>query len=166
LLQRVRTEGAWEEWLAFFLDGIATAAQEAADTAERTLRLFAGDRKKIEKLGRAASSALRLQELLQRNPFIRIRTAAKALKLTIPTVTNALNHLVRLGIVKEVSGKRRGRLFAYSRYVKSRLFQLSCAARSISTFFEAMCVPPFSQRDHPRAMVRPALVCDHAAPPL
>jgi Fic family protein len=45
LLQRVRTEGAWEEWLAFFLDGIATAAQEAADTAERTLRFFAGDRR-------------------------------------------------------------------------------------------------------------------------
>jgi len=118
LLQRVRTEGAWEDWLAFFLDGIAAAAQEAADTAERTLRLFAGDRKKIEQLGRAASSARRVHELMQRNPYIRIRTAARALKLTIPTVTSALNHLVRVGIVKEVSGKRRDRLFAYSRHVK------------------------------------------------
>jgi len=117
LLQRVRTDGVWEDWLAFFLEGIATAAQEAADTAERTLRLFAGDRKKVEQLGRAASSALRVQELMQRNPYIRIRTAARALKLTIPTVTSALNHLVRLGIVNEVSGKRRDRLFAYSRYV-------------------------------------------------
>jgi Fic family protein len=117
LLRRVRTDGAWEEWLAFFLDGIAAAAQEAADTAERTFRLFANDRKKIQELRRAAASALRVQELLQRNPFVRIRTAAKALKLTIPTVTSALNHLVQLGIVKEVSGKQRDRLFAYSRYV-------------------------------------------------
>ncbi|MGB9071110.1 MAG: Fic family protein [Terriglobales bacterium] len=117
LLQRVRTEGAWEDWLAFFLDAVAVAAQEAADTAERTVRLFADDKKKIQKLGRAASSALRVQELLQRNPFIRIQTAAKALQLTIPTVTSALNHLVQLRIVKEVSGKRRDRLFAYSRYV-------------------------------------------------
>ena len=117
LLQRVRTDGAWEDWLAFFLDGVAAAAQEAADTAERTLRLFANDRKKIQELGRAATSALRVQELMQRNPFVRIRTAAKALKLTIPTVTSALNHLVQLGIVKEISGKRRDRLFAYSRYV-------------------------------------------------
>ncbi len=117
LLQRVRTDGAWEDWLAFFLDGIAAAAQEAADTAERTLRLFANDRQKIQKLGRAATSALRVQELMQRNPFVRIRTAAKTLKLTIPTVTSALNHLVRLGIVKEISRKRRDRLFAYSRYV-------------------------------------------------
>ena len=117
LLQRVRTDGAWEDWLRFFLEGVATAAQEAADTAERTLRLFTGDRKKIEKLGRAAPSTLRIQEFMQRNPLIRIRTAAKALKLTVPTVTSALNHLVRLGIVKEVSGKQRDRLFAYSRYV-------------------------------------------------
>ncbi len=117
LLQRVRTEGAWEDWLAFFLDAVAVAAQEAADTAERTVRLLAGDKKKIQKLGRAASSALRVQELLQSNPFIRIQTAAKALQLTIPTVTSALNHLVQLRIVKEVSGKRRDRLFAYSRYV-------------------------------------------------
>lgn len=117
LLQRVRTEGAWEDWLAFFLDGVGAAAQEAADTAERTLSLFAKDREKIEKLGRAAPSALRVQELMQKNPFIRIRTAAKALKLTFPTVTSALNHLLRLGIVKEVSRKHRDRLFAYSRYV-------------------------------------------------
>ena len=117
LLQRVRTEGAWEDWLAFFLEGVASAAQEAADTAERTLGLFAKDREKIKKLGRAAPSALLVQEFMQKNPFIRIRTAALTLKLTIPTVTSALNHLVRLGIVKEVSRKRRDRLFAYSRYV-------------------------------------------------
>jgi Fic family protein len=117
LLQRVRTEGAWEDWLAFFLDGVATAAQEAAETAERTLSLFANDRGKIQRLGRGAPSALRVHELMQKNPFARVRAAAKVLKLTIPTVTNALNNLVRLGIVREVSGRRRDRLFAYSRYV-------------------------------------------------
>jgi Fic family protein len=117
LLQRVRTHGAWEDWIAFFLEGVASAAQEAADTAERTLELFARDRGKIERLGRASESALRVHELMQTNPYIRIRTATKELKLTVPTVTNALNNLVQLGIVKEVSGKRRDRLFAYARYV-------------------------------------------------
>jgi Fic family protein len=117
LLQRVRTEGAWEDWLGFFLEGIASTAQEAADTAEHTLKLFGKDRRKIEKLGRAAESALRVHELMQTNPFVRIRTATQALKLTVPTVTSALNHLVLLGIVKEVSGKQRDRLFAYARYL-------------------------------------------------
>jgi cell filamentation protein, protein adenylyltransferase len=117
LLQRVRTEGAWEDWLAFFVQGVAVAAQEAADTAGRTLKLFAKDKDKIEKLGRAAPSALRLHEFMQTNPYVRIRTTAKALELTVPTVTSSLNHLVGLGIVKEISGKHRDRLFAYTRYV-------------------------------------------------
>jgi Fic family protein len=117
LLQRVRNEGAWEDWLAFFLEGVAVAAEEAADTAERTLKLFAKDKDKIQQLGRAASSALRLHEFIQTSPYFRIRTAAKALELTVPTVTKALSHLVRLGIVKEVSGRHRDRLFGYSRYV-------------------------------------------------
>ncbi len=117
LLQRVRTEGAWEDWLAFFLEGVASTAHDAAEIAERTLKLFAKDRSKIETLRRASESAMRVHELMQTNPYIRIRTATKALKLTVPTVTNALNNLVRLGIVKEVSGKQRDRLFAYSRYV-------------------------------------------------
>ena len=117
LLQRVRTEGAWEEWLEFFLHGLASAADGAAETAQRTVRLFASDRKKIAGLGRASASALRVQEALQRHPFARIRTIAKALRRSVPTVTSALHHLVELGIVKEVSQKRRDRLFAYSRYV-------------------------------------------------
>src|SRR5229473_1650020 len=51
LLQRVRTEGAWEDWLAFFIEGVAVSAQEAADTAEKTLKLFAKDKDKIQRLG-------------------------------------------------------------------------------------------------------------------
>ncbi len=117
LLQRVRTEGAWEDWLKFFLEVVGAAAQEAAESAERALNLFSKDRGKIQGLGRGAASALRVHELMQKNPYLRIRNAAKALRLTIPTVTSALHHLVGLGIAKEVSGKQRDRLFAYSRYI-------------------------------------------------
>lgn len=115
-LQRVRTEGAWEEWLQFFLEGSATTAQEAAETATRILSLFSKDRQKIQKLGRSAASALRVHEFMQRRPIASIADTAKALKLSIPTVTVALNHLVRIGIMEEVTGKRRDRLFTYSRY--------------------------------------------------
>jgi len=115
-LQRVRTEGAWEQWLQFFLEGTATTAEEAAETAMRILRLFAADRKKIQPLGRSAASALRVHEYMQCKPMASINTTARALKLSVPTVTTALHHLVRIGIVKEVTGKRRDRLFTYSRY--------------------------------------------------
>src|ERR1041385_2852076 len=113
-LQRVRTEGAWEEWLQFFLEGSATTAQEAAETATRILSLFSKDRQKIQKLGRSASSALRVHEFMQGRPIASIADVAKVLKLSIPTVTVALNHLVRIGIMEEVTGERRDRLFAYS----------------------------------------------------
>ena len=115
-LQRIRTEGAWEEWLRFFIEGTALTAQEAAETATRILDLFSKDREKIHKLGRPAASALRVHEYLQRKPIANIAAVAKALKLSIPTVTVALNHLARIGIVEEVTGKQRDRIFTYSRY--------------------------------------------------
>lgn len=118
LLQRVRTEGAWEEWLAFFLEGTEVTARSAAEAAKQILNLFGKDRDRIQKLGRAASSALRVHEYMQKKPLAGIGALADVLQLSIPTVTDALNHLVRLGIAKEVTGKRRARLFGYTRYLK------------------------------------------------
>jgi Fic family protein len=118
LLQRVRTHGAWEEWLAFFLEGAEITARAAAEAAKQILTLFAKDRDRIQTIGRAAFSALRVHEYLQKKPLVGIGVVAEALKLSIPTVTVALDHLVRLGIAKEVTGKRRARVFGYSRYLK------------------------------------------------
>jgi Fic family protein len=117
LLQRVRTHGAWKEWLAFFLEGTEITARSAADAAKQILTLFAKDRDRIQTIGRAASSALRVHEYLQKKPLVGIGVVAEDLKLSIPTVTVALDHLVRLGIAKEVTGKRRARVFGYSRYL-------------------------------------------------
>ncbi len=117
LLQRVRTEGAWEDWLAFFLEGIETTATEVSHAVKRSLRLFAGDRKKIAALGRASSSALSVQEYMQKRPIANIGAIAKALQLSVPTVTAALQHLAGIGIVKEITGGRRNRVFCYPRYL-------------------------------------------------
>jgi Fic family protein len=115
-LQRVRTHGEWEEWLEFFLDGVNATSREAAQTAKNVLNLFSSDRRKINDLGRSASSALRVHEYMQRKPVASIASVAKELKLSVPTVTASLNHLARLKVVEEVTGKRRHRLFAYTRY--------------------------------------------------
>ena len=118
LLQRVRTQGAWEEWLAFFLEGTEITARSAAEAAKQILTLFAKDRDRIQKIGRAASSALRVHEYMQKKPLVGIGAVADKLNLSIPTVTVALDHLVRVGIAKEITGKRRARVFGYSRYLK------------------------------------------------
>jgi Fic family protein len=117
LLQRVRTEGVWEEWLEFFLEGTESTARQAADTAVQILHLFEVDRKKIRATGRKAASGLAVHEYLQAHPLTKIGPAAKNLKLSIPTVTSALETLTKLKIAKESTGKRRDRLFAYPRYL-------------------------------------------------
>ena len=117
LLQRVRTEGVWEEWIEFFLKGTEATAHQAADTAVQILHLFEADRKKIQSLGRKTASALRVHEYMQGHPLIKIGPTAKALKLSVPTVTSALESLATLKIAKEATGKRRDRLFAYPRYL-------------------------------------------------
>lgn len=117
LLQRVRTQGVWEEWIEFFLEGTETTARQAADTAVQILHLFEADRKKIRTMGRRAASSLAVHEYLQAHPLTKIAPAAKSLKLSIPTITSAVETLIKLKIVKESTGKRRDRLFAYPRYL-------------------------------------------------
>ena len=117
LLQGVRDTGDWESWLAFFLDGVRQTADQAASTARTILRLFERDAARLTDLGRAATSAIRVHQLLQTKPLVRIPEAAQNLNLSQPTVSKALDTLGGLGIVHEVSGRKRGRVFVYERYL-------------------------------------------------
>ena len=117
LLQRVREQGDWEAWIEFFLIGVADTANEATETARQLMTLFESDQQKINSLGRAAPSTLRVHQLLQRSPIISIVPASKDLGVTHPTVMKAIKHLEKLGIVHEITGKKRGRLFAYKSYL-------------------------------------------------
>jgi Fic family protein len=117
-LQTVRTRGAWEEWLEFFLTGVEKTAKEAVASATLMLDLFAADRKRIEELRRAAGSVLRVHEYLQRRPITSVPNAVKELGLTAPTVRSAIEHLVGLKMVREITGKQRDRLFVYDKYLE------------------------------------------------
>lgn len=117
LLQAVRDRGDWESWVEFFLTGVIETANESVETARELLKLFEEDRVRISTLGRSAASMLQVHDLLQRQPIISIVPVSKKLKVTHPTVMKAIANLEKLGIVREVSGRRRGRLFAYTRYM-------------------------------------------------
>ena len=117
MLQNVRTEGAWEEWLRFFLRGVQETSNQATEAARAILELFQRDRAAIDdKLGRAAGSALRVHELLQRRPVLNTKQAVKRLNLTRPTILSALENLQDLGMVRELTGKERYRVYVYDRY--------------------------------------------------
>jgi Fic family protein len=116
-LQRVRSHGDWEGWVRFFMEGVISTSGEAIATTRRVLALFDEDRRKLEKLGRAAASAFRVHEFLQKKPIAGIRELEKALDLTYPTVAGALDRMKKVGIVKELTGFKRNRVYAYGPYV-------------------------------------------------
>ncbi len=119
LLQSVRTDGDWEEWLSFFCEGVGSTAEEAVTTAQRLTGIFASDRGRIQAAKKRANSALRVHFEFQRHPLMSIARAAKATGVSVPTATSAVNLLEELGILAEVTGKSRNRVFAYAAYLKA-----------------------------------------------
>ncbi|ATQ57013.1 Fic family protein [Paracoccus yeei] len=117
LLQEVREKGAWEFWLDFFLTGVADTANQAFDAATRIVELFKEDRERITVESDRAGSALRIHDLFQQNPYLTANQLVLQTGLSTPTVNAALADLERFGIVEEVTGRKRGRVFSYRGYL-------------------------------------------------
>ena len=117
LLDPVRRDGDWEAWLAFFLEGVRGTAEGAVLTARRLAEMFAADRVRIEALGRRAGSALRVHEALKGRPITTMADVSRTTGLSFPAVSSAMAALVELGIARELTGKRRNRVFAYDVYL-------------------------------------------------
>ncbi len=117
LLGLVRTSGDWESWLDFFLDGVAQTAGQAVETAHRLLALFRDDAARVQDLGRAAASALRVFDALRARPLSSIGTIVERTGAAYPTVARAVEFLETLGIVREVTGRKRERVFGYTHYL-------------------------------------------------
>ena len=116
-LNAVRTTGDWEGWLRYFLRGVAETANEAVDCAQRIDRLIAGDRNNIVHFPRSTITAVKLFELLPQNPALTIAQAAQLLKASKPTAHSAVRVLRQAGILHEITGRRRSRIFCYNAYV-------------------------------------------------
>jgi Fic family protein len=117
LLNRVRREGDWEAWLAFFLEGVRVTADGAVTTAQRLVELFRQDRLRIEPKGRRAGSALRVHEVLKARPITSMAEVCRTTGLSFPASSSAMDLLVELAIARELTGKRRNRLFSYEGYL-------------------------------------------------
>ncbi|HME68423.1 MAG TPA: Fic family protein, partial [Myxococcota bacterium] len=117
LLDAVRRDGDWEAWLAFFLEGARQTAEGAVATARRLAALFEEDHEKITPKGRRAGSALRVHQGLKARPVISMQEVSARTDLSFPGATSGMDLLVELGVAREVTGKRRDRIFAYDRYL-------------------------------------------------
>lgn len=117
LLQEVREHGNWEAWLDFFLAGVAETANQAFEAATRIVDLFKEDRERITNESDRAGSALRIHDLFQQNPVLTSNQLVQQTGLSAPTVNAALVDLEKMGLVGEITGRKRGRVFSYQRYL-------------------------------------------------
>lgn len=117
LLNLVRTDGAWAAWVEFFVDAVLETAGNAISVANTLAELFREHRGRIQELGRVSGSALRVHEALSKRPLSTIARLSDETKLSIPAIRNAVSALVSLGIVRELTGRKRNRVFAYDNYL-------------------------------------------------
>lgn len=116
-LNAVRVDGDWEGWLDFFLDGVATIADEAVASARELFALVAEDRARVLVHDGMSVGALRLFELLTRHPIVTVASAMKLVETSKPTASRAIELLVQTGVLVESTGRKRDRSYAYRAYL-------------------------------------------------
>jgi Fic family protein len=116
-LNGVRTKGDWEGWTAFFLEGVATIAEEAVQSARELFALVSRDRARILAAGKASVVSVRLFEELPRHPVVTVTGVVKLLETTKPTAAKAIALLEAAGVLTETTGRKRDRTFSYARYL-------------------------------------------------
>jgi Fic family protein len=117
LLDRVRGTGDWEAWLDFFLEGVTATATSAVDTAQRLVARFTEDRARVQNAGRGAATMLRVLQSLHERPVLTLNEVSRRTGLSFPTSAKGMTALTTLGLVRELTGFRRNRVFAYDRYL-------------------------------------------------
>ena len=115
LLQEVKLNGNWEKWIMFFLEGICLTAGEAAETAKAIKKLYDKDSKKISAAGKSAGSLIKTHQNLMKKLIVTPTRLVQELQMSFPTVQSALQRLEQLGIVREITGRKRNKMYAYEK---------------------------------------------------
>jgi Fic family protein len=117
MLDHVRTDGEWEEWVMFFATGVEETANAAVTTAHRLLEISQADRARVQSAGRIAGSALQVHHALLSRPVNTIGRLAADTGLSVPAITDSLRAMEQLQLVREITGRKRGRVFSYVPYL-------------------------------------------------
>ncbi|MCK9213375.1 MAG: Fic family protein [Rhodoferax sp.] len=116
-LAGVRTDGDWEGWVAFFLEGVANAALDAERNIVTIASLLATDRRRLLASPKAGPASYRLFELLPTMPRFTIEQVRQKLGTSFPTATAAVKVLEDLGLVAELTGQKKNRSYSYQPYI-------------------------------------------------
>ncbi len=117
LLTAVRTDGDWEGWSRFFLECVCEAADDGVSGAKRIFAMLTEDRTAVLNHASATVSSVRLFELLTSHPVVTLAKAMEIMDTTKPTASKAVDALQQAGVLREITGKQRDRVYAYERYL-------------------------------------------------
>ena len=117
-LQKTRDDGAWEEWLKFFLNGVISVATQATETARQIVDLREQHRTLItNNFGSAGANGARLLEQIYKRPTINVNAVKDFLEISYPNANNLVEKFRKNGILFEVTGNARNRQFLYTSYI-------------------------------------------------
>ena len=116
-LNAVHEKDDIESWLKFFLEGIAVTANQAVDTSKKIIKLKDEDTKKILSLGRSASKATLVFNSLFHTPTLTVKAVEKITGLKNPNALLLVSKMIKMGILKEIPGRKRNKVFRYQNYV-------------------------------------------------
>jgi Fic family protein len=117
-LMRVRVSNDLIHWVRFFLSGVAETAVKGRDVFGKILALRTEVEHAILVLGKRTPNAKRLLNLRYQQPLVSAADIGRELEIKHPTVNAVVRDFVRLGILTEITGQRRGRLYAFDRYLR------------------------------------------------
>jgi Fic family protein len=117
LLNEIRETGNWEAWLEFFADAVIFTATQAVETAQQLMKLASADGKRINELKRISGSAHLIHKALLERPIVSPKWIQEKVKLSPATVNACLKELEKLGVVNEITGQKRNRLYSYAKYI-------------------------------------------------
>jgi Fic family protein len=117
-LMEVRIKGNYEQWIKFFLLAVYESSEDAINTIRELQELREKNFKAIENIGRAFKTVRKVLSYLERNPIIDIKKTSDELELSYNAVSNAVNHLVELGILRQTDSAKRNRVFSYEEYLE------------------------------------------------
>lgn len=118
LLNEVRLTGDWEVWLDFFVDAVIHTATQAVETAQQLTKLSAEDGQRINGLKRISGSAHLIHKAMLERPMASPNWIREQTRLSPATVNACLRELEQLGVVKEVTGRKRDRFYSYVKYIR------------------------------------------------
>lgn len=116
-LTNVRINGDWEKWIDFFADAVIHTSNQAVNTAKNLIALINSHESKVNSMGRASSTALVVYRCFVKQPVLNANTIQTQTSLSAATIHSSLENLIKLGILEEVSQKKRNKIFVYKEYI-------------------------------------------------